>query len=335
LRRVWQNYYVEENKVPRKTIIFGNGLGMALNPETFSLDRALGSVWDDTDILSDTQKRLICNCLPNDRAGRPQGEDELDKLQLALSACDFLVGIPGSRIHWLSEEGQLFPTAVRKLIYHTARQFHQTGEELPADFVDPLCDYIEQTKSHIGTLNYDNLLYQPMIEKGLLHGYDGALVDGFHNAGFAEDNLKRRNGRTFGYYLHLHGSPLFVDRSGVTIKLHQFDLDEQTETKSSHIVLTHFEHKPAVISASQVLLSYWRLLSKAIAESEEIILFGCSGADIHLNHLLKSTSDRPLKVVEWEGAGNIFERKTFWRRQFDREVNLVQIENVHSFTDWS
>lgn len=225
--------------MPRKTVIFGNGLGMSLNPEIFSLDHAIGIVWDDEDILSEAQKQLICNCLPDDRAGRPQGEDELDKLQLALSACDFLVGIPGSRIHWLSDEGQEFPVAVRKLIYNTARQFHQTGEELPAEFVEPFCDFIGRTESHIGTLNYDNLLYQPMIDRGLLRGYDGALVDGFHGVGFAKGNLERKYGRTFGYYLHLHGSPLFVDRDHRTIKLHQFDLTEQNDTISSHIVLTH------------------------------------------------------------------------------------------------
>ena len=320
--------------MPRKTIIFGNGLGMALDPHAFSLDRALGVVWDDPDILSHAQKELICNCLPDDRAGRPQGEDELDKLQLALSACDFLVGIPGARIHWLSDDGQQFPTAVRALIYNTAKQFHQTGEVLPDEFIAPFCDFIEETKSHIGTLNYDNLLYQPMIDRGLLHGYDGALVDGFHGAGFAKENLERRYGRTFGYYLHLHGSPLFVDRRSATIKLHQFDLDDQTDTTSSHIVLTHFEHKPAVISASRVLLSYWQLLSEAVDESDEVILFGYSGADIHLNLLLKSMSDTPVRVVEWEGAGEDFEREIFWRRQIGRDVNLVQLADVHDFREW-
>ena len=320
--------------MPRKTIIFGNGLGMALNHQAFSLDRALGVVWDDPDILSAAQKQLICNCLPDDRVGRPQGEDELDKLQLALSACDFLVGIPGSRIHWLSQEGQLFPAAVRKLIYNTARQFHQTGEELPDEFIGPFCDFIEQTESHIGTLNYDNLLYQPMIDRALLHGYDGALVDGFHDAGFAKENLERRYGRTFGYYLHLHGSPLFVDRRRATIKIHQFDLAEQADTMSSHIVLTHFEHKPAVISASRVLLSYWQLLSEAIDESEEVILFGYSGADTHLNLLLKSMSDKPVKVVEWNGAGGEHDRAIFWRQQIGRGVELVQLPNVHDFREW-
>lgn len=308
---------------------------MALNPHLFSLDHAIGEVWDADGNLSERQKRLICNCLPDDRAGRPQGEDELDTLQLALSACDFLLGIRGSRIHWLSEVGQAFPAAVRKLIYNTARQFHQTGEQLPDEFINPLLEFVDTTESHIGTLNYDNLLYQPMVEHELLHGYDGALVDGFHNAGFAKENLERRYGKTFGYYLHLHGSPLFVDRRGSTIKLHQFDLAEQTDTFSAHIVLTHFRHKPAVISASDVLMSYWQLLSEAIDESEEVVLFGYSGVDAYLNALLKANVDTPVRIVEWEGAGQERDRIRHWRDVMGREdIVLRQMQNIHKFNDW-
>jgi hypothetical protein len=317
----------------RKTLIFGNGLGMALDPARFSLDTAIGQVWD-SNVLSREQKQLICNCLPDDRAGRPHGEDELDKLQLALSACDFLNGIPGSRIHWLTPEGQTFPDAVRKFVYNTAMAFHQTGLALPNDFVAALIDFVRQTESHIGTLNYDNLLYQPMIEQSLLHGYSGALVDGFHNAGFDASNLERRFGRTFGYYLHLHGSPLFVERLGRTVKLLQRDLPQQIDTVSSHIVLTHFEHKPTVISASNVLLSYWQLLSEAIDESEEIILIGYSGADTHLNSLIRTTSDTPVRIVEWDGAGVEADRMDYWRGQCSRDVSLVRLESILDFREW-
>ncbi|MBN8426254.1 MAG: hypothetical protein J0L65_02180 [Xanthomonadales bacterium] len=318
----------------RKTIIFGNGLGMALNPSRFSLDKAIGTVWEDANILSDEQKQLICNCLPDDRNGRPQGEDELDKLQLALSACDFLLGIPGSRIHWLSEDGQSFPAAVRKFVHNTAKQFHLTGEVLPATFLDPFLEFIKATKSHVGMLNYDNLLYQPMIDRELLRGYCGALVDGFHDSGFNKENLVRKFGRDFGYYLHLHGSPLFVDRNSTVIKLSQFDLAQQADVISSHIVLTHFAHKPTVISASTVLMSYWQLLSEAIGESEEIVLFGYSGVDNHLNQMVKSFSDTSVRVVEWAGAGEVASRSDFWSSALGRDVQLIRLANIHEFVQW-
>lgn len=318
----------------RKTVIFGNGLGMALDSTSFSLDKALGRVWDDESILSEEQKQLICSCLPDNRVGRPQGEEELDKLQLALSACDFLLGIRGSRIHWLSDDGQQFPIAVRKLIYNTAKQFHQTTNRLPDSFLQPFCDFIRETQSHIGTLNYDNLLYRSMVNDKLLDGYRGALVDGFHGTGFRRENLQRKFGKTFGYYLHLHGSPLFVDRDGQTIKLHQFDVQKQTDTISSHIVLTHFRHKPTVISASHLLLSYWQLLLEAINESSEVILFGYSGSDDHLNAIVKSRSTKPVKVVEWSGAGAETERLSYWTDVLGREPELIQVVNILDFTAW-
>ncbi len=318
----------------RKTVVFGNGLGMALNAECFSLDRAIGAVWDDDRTLSDAQKTLICNCLPNNDADRPKGEDELERLQLALSACDFLQGINVAKTHWLSDDGKQFPVAVRMLIYNTAREFHQTKYTLPVGFLDAFCDFIQRTKSHIGTLNYDNLLYKPMIDRGLLQGYDGTLVDGFRGAGFKKENMERKFGKNFGYYLHLHGSPLFVDRGGETIKLSQLALTKQADTISSHIVLTHFEHKPTVIGASKVLLSYWQLLSEAISESEEVILFGYSGCDTHLNSLLRSLPGKTIRVIEWAGAGEKKVRNSFWHKLMARNVDLVQLANIHEFEQW-
>jgi hypothetical protein len=48
----------------RSTIVFGNGLGMALDPEYFQLKSALYNVWNDPDLLSDDQKKLIQTVLP-------------------------------------------------------------------------------------------------------------------------------------------------------------------------------------------------------------------------------------------------------------------------------
>lgn len=49
-------------KMDRKLIIFGNGLGMALDPKHFSLQRALQDVWDEKDFLFAKQKELIEHC---------------------------------------------------------------------------------------------------------------------------------------------------------------------------------------------------------------------------------------------------------------------------------
>lgn len=320
----------------RSAVIFGNGLGMALDPLRFSLDGAIGLVWNMDDLLTPAQKALICACLPEDPEKRPHSEEDLDTLQLALSACDLLNGIEGDQIHWLSEQGQEFPRAVRRFIYHTALQFHQAPVLLPEAFVQALADFIHQSKSHIGTLNYDNLLYQPLIEKQVLSGYDGALVDGFLSTGFSQGNMERKYGKTFGYYFHLHGSPLFVDRDSSTIKLQQNALPEQTDTVSAHIVLTHVEHKPTVISASEVLQCYWRLLAKALRESERLTLFGYSGCDSHLNALVQNARDLPVRVVEWSGAGDEQGRLVKWREWTGREeIDLIRLDNILEFRQWA
>jgi hypothetical protein len=271
--------------VGRKTIVFGNGLGMALNADFFSLDSAIGRMWGGA-ILDHDQKSLICRCLP---AGhdRPHGEGDMDTLQVALSACDVLNAVGDDQAGWLTMNGRAFPSAVRQFVYHIARGFHIQAEVLPEGFADALAAFLRASGSHVATLNYDNLVYQPLIDREVLHGYDGALCDGFYTTGFAQENLERRYGRSFGYYLHLHGSPLFVDRREATVKLGQGEPPRQEDAVGSHIVLTHVRHKASVIAASRLLSTYWQYFAQAIQESEEIILLGYSGFDEHLNLLLR------------------------------------------------
>ena len=320
----------------RKTLIFGNGLGMALDPYLFSLDGAIGRAWEGEGIFDPETRALVRCCLVDDGdTGRPHGEDDLDALQLVVSSCDFLDRMSQGGAHWLSLHGQQFPAAVRKFLYQTALQFHQREVVLPMEFAQPLAAFLHDTHSHVATLNYDNLLYQRMIEAYVLRGYGGALVDGMLTAGFACENLERRQGRTFGYYLHLHGSPLFVDQGGVTRKLAQAELREAGDVVGSHIVLTHVKHKPTVIAASPLLQSYWNHLELALAESEEVILFGYSGLDTHLNELLERRSPERIRVIEWQGAGEQAERELFWGKSLGKNATVLRLANVLDFTDWA
>lgn len=319
----------------RTTLIFGNGIGMALNPEFFSLDNAIGAVWDSQHALTDASKALIRQCLIQDGdADRPHGEDDLDNLHRVVSACDFLAQTGQQDMHWLSEHGRQFPIAVRKFLYKTALRFHQREFGLPLEFTGPLAAFIHETKSHIATLNYDNLLYQPMIEAHVLDGYRGALVDGMWEAGFKEENLERKFGRDFGFYLHLHGSPLFVDREGAILKLTQADLRDDEDTIGSHVVLTHVKHKSSVIGASRLLSSYWEHLSMALGESEGVTLFGYSGCDVHLNELLRARAQGQIRIVEWSGQGNDGERTERWNKLLGRDFELVRLPDILSFVEW-
>ncbi len=47
----------------RNLIIFGNGLGMAIDPSHFSLITALGDIWNKPGFLTSAQQQLIERCL--------------------------------------------------------------------------------------------------------------------------------------------------------------------------------------------------------------------------------------------------------------------------------
>lgn len=322
--------------MPRKTLIFGNGLGMALDPRHFSLNRALSDVWENPRHLPVVQKDLVGRCVGDDGQA-PQGEEQLDTLHVVVAACNMLNKIGDEEVHWLSEEGQEFPAAVAKYIHRVASNLHLYDDPLPDTFLTPLFEFVRETRSNIATLNYDRLLYGAFIDHGFMNGYRGLLVDGMIDGGFGADTLERRYGNNFGYYLHLHGSPLFYDdRNGFARKMTRDRLTMNSAEISNHIVLTHVTHKRSVIDASDVLSTYWDYLHDCCHEVEEIIVFGYSGGDTHLNEVLAAYArTAAIRVIEWRGAGTRRERERFWQRILRTEhFDLVREANVLDFTDW-
>jgi len=319
----------------RKTIIFGNGLGMAIDPVHFSLGNALNNVWNSS-TLPWEHKSLISRCLPHPQVQCPQGEDELDALHLAISSCDHLSSIHSDRsIHWLSDYGWDFPSVCRSYISAVATHLYDYAGGLPANFANALIDFLKNTNSHVATLNYDKLLYDCFISGDVVSGYDGSLVDGIHNQGFHPDNLTRMYGRNFGYYLHLHGSPLFRERNGVIVKLSRNEISPNMPEPSSHIVLTHIKHKPTVINSSSILSAYWQQFAQALSESSEVIIFGYSGLDNHLNQLLCMYNKVVrYKVIEWSGNGDGQQRSFYWNQLLKTNVELWHYNNITEFTDW-
>ena len=161
------------------------------------------------------------------------------------------------------------------------------------------------------------------------------LVDGMIKKGFSNDSLVRKYSNKFGYYLHLHGSPLFYSKENHYKKHPRNWLAEGKNIPSNHIVLTHFSKKTSVIAASEILSTYWDLLSFAINESSEIILFGYSGLDKHLNQLLKFNAEsKPIRVVEWSEADKEENRKKIWRNELGRDVCLIRLNNILEFKNW-
>ena len=321
----------------RKLLFFGNGLGMSLDPNQFDLRNALRSVWD-SDALTQDQKRLISRCLPQDReVEHPIEEDELGPVQQALVACDILIRLSaGGEPGWLSPHGVEFPSAVRSFIHNVACHFFDSELGLHDYFLNPLVDFINATNSHVATTNYDNLLYQPFIERGVLRGLDGPLVDGMFNRGFSAENLERRYGRSFGVYMHLHGSPLYYDDDdGLIKKMKQPQLAENRGTPSRHIVLTNIRYKSAVIYNSYLLSSYADYFERAINEASEIVVVGYGGGDTHLNSRIRRLGrEKPIRVVEREAQRPHEDRLNFWRPKLGSQTNLVQLPSILEFNDW-
>jgi len=318
----------------RDTIIFGNGLGMALDPDYFRLAPAMDIAWNDPNCLDDNQRRLIQNCLQAQGADdKPTSEDDLDILHTAVNACEFLDTVANHNDGWLTNDGKSFPFASRKYLTNVAWYFHRHHNALPTSFLEPLFTFIKKTKTHVATLNYDNLMYQKMIEAGILARYDCYLVDGIYDSGFEDNNLRRLGSRNFGYYLHLHGTPLYIEHQGTIYKQSQATA---TEIPTRHLVLAHVRHKQTIIDSSDILTSYWNFLDLGLQESSRIFIFGYSGYDTHLNRRIEAQAKgKAIHVIEWSGAGKESIRKYFWQDKLKCEnITLVQKENILEFTEW-
>jgi len=333
----------------RKLIVFGNGLGMSIAPMAYDLRLVMTKVWRG-DCLTDDQRGLMRACLPNGQT-EPNSEDQLATLQDIVAACETLLGV-GSEgdQHWLTDHGQNFPAAVQRFAFEVSREMyvatHPSGPlegqpcELPGAFAGPLSEFVRNSQSHVATLNYDGLLVKAFRQAGLFEGNLPNLRDGFENGTFERTNLFRA-GEFGGWYMHLHGCPLFRDKGSQTFgKLSERTLTRDTSrlvNVGTHIVLTHAQQKPAVIRASRLLETYWEFLRLALDEVAEVILLGYSGNDNHLNRLIaQRAASKPIRVVEWLGAGSATIREPFWRTQLGGDnVNLVQKEDVLLFDDWT
>lgn len=333
----------------RSLLIFGNGLGMSLDPSAYSLHRAMHTVWESA-ALTSAQKQLILACLPR-KAKSPSDEAHLGRLQSVVAACEKLLEVaPLDGKHWLNDDGQEFPKAVQRFAFEVARciflarytdpksELYGVKCQLPLYFTEPLSSFIRKSRSHIATLNYDGLLSQALEKHGLLNCDTSILRDGFAGRIFNRKNLFRPKEQG-GWYLHLHGCPLF---STVYKNRHRKISELSLEANSSgmkhvgqSIVLTNAESKPDIIKASGILDVYWEFLELSIHESRNLTVFGYSGNDIHLNRLIaQNRADKPIRVVEYLGAGRRENRLRFWSEQFGDQVDLVQKEDVMTFQDW-
>lgn len=321
----------------RSLIIFGNGLGMALDNQYFTLKKAMANTWFNSNVLSNEHKKLIQDCLASQNSKTvPMCEEDLGNLHGAVIACKLLNIINTGDVHLLTDLGKEFPMVTQEYLTNVAWYFHHSGKELPIEFLDPLYRFIRKTKSHVATLNYDNLLYQKFIEERILDRYNSYLIDGFWDeTGFAEENLLRKFNHDFGYYLHLHGSPLYVESKEKKCIIKQKQ-GEAIAIPTDHLVLAHVNHKRMIIDYSDVLKVYWKFLNRCILESKNIFVFGYSGQDDHLNNMIANYSGKKqIIVIEWDGTNKLENRQSFWENAFgSKKITLVSKNNILEFTEW-
>jgi hypothetical protein len=322
---------------------------MAIDPHAYDLTGGLLDVWTQGP-LTEIQRSLISSCLP-DGEGEPRSEEHLGTLQVVVAACETLLEVrPTAGEHWLTSIGKAFPNAVHRFAFEVAKKMYMarntnTSSEnfnklykLPTKFLDDLSEAIQSSMSHVATLNYDGLLSQDFEKRGLMGSDFSILRDGFIDGIFHRQNLFRPHERG-GWYLHLHGCPLFSTNSkGQFRKLSPKSLlieNGSLKYVGQHIVLTHAQHKMSIIQGSHILDTYWEFLNLAINRCSEILIFGYSGNDIHLNRIIaQGRGERSIRVVEWLGAGKRENRIRFWSDQLGGGVDLIQKEDVLTFDDW-
>lgn len=331
----------------KNLFIFGNGLGRALENNFFQIEPAMRAAWDDKECLTEVQRDLISRCISKatGESREPRAEHELEPLYDVLEACETIaefetVDVRGGA--WLTEHGVQFPQAIRKYIHRVSRYFHEREEigfddrdYLPESFSAPLYDAACNIGINVATLNYDDLLYNIFTETPVFGEYK--LRDCFFRDGFDYDRAQKKHNEPWGWFLHLHGSPLYQSHPGrVPTKMTRWDLKKFEGGPTNHVILANVENKAKLIDSSEILRAYWLRFRSTVSAANNIVLFGYSGEDLHLNDVIEtSAGDARIRVVEWSGAGEIGARNIYWTSALGgKNVEVIPLDDILQFTDW-
>ncbi len=335
----------------RKTVVFGNGLGMALDPEHFTLASAFSTIWNE-ESLDDISKKMLLQCIGQKDDTPPQSEDELLRLHSFLKSFTDLKSFETTEIEILQDKVRNFDVAVKKYFTKVAMYFHGHDVKISDEFKANFALFVRHNSAHVATLSYDDLVSQMILDESLhvddlgsSYGPTFTLVDGFCGTPlkFSERNLVRLyDSSNHSWFMHLHGSPLYVQNGSQVNKLKKSEIDEtlsqDPEVLGSNIVLQHFDVKAEIITQSNLLASYWTYFNRALSESNEVVFFGYSGFDKHLNILIDIFLGRDgttVKVVEWSGSKN---SKEYWKGKLkngtDENIEHVPLDSIMEF-EWN
>lgn len=340
------------------TILFGNGIGMAMSPDYFTLQQAVNTIFPR---LTSEEQQSIAGILEGTIEAIPEVQESSPRLA-ALNMLSFLTqaikSLSNNQIPLLSDYGTNLEVTLNKFLWETSYYFHRYSSVTNEfnDFCSNLSEYLRgrfnlQSKTHIATTNYDDLLYG-YFERSKIFDSDYSktiLVDGFDRGGVASNPLlfdpskmhSSLGDRYFGWYLHLHGSPLLYsgEESNLVYKMQRDAAAavtaESFKTISPHVVLNHYNNKVMNIGVSRILREYLTLFSIAVSESEIVYLIGISGKDPHLNESIRNAlrPNTKLIVVEYSGEGSLEERARYWQDIFGakKQIEVILHDSILDF----
>ncbi len=247
-----------------KTILVGNGLGLALDPAYFKLQSGIDYVWKNyVKNLELDEISLLNELFKTDIPGPPNICEQNDVLAIA-HTLSFLTAhiksLSENKIFLLNENGIKLQQLINNFIWKIAYTFYN----YPIGFCENKNKFdlffknferhleVSPEIIHTATTNFDNLLYQKCIESKLMDSRKGKFIDGFSKGWhcnkdliFDEANLELKQDEKLGWYLHLHGSPLFVCKSADSeiIKIKQYDLDFLNKLNKEGLE----EYKPQIV----------------------------------------------------------------------------------------
>lgn len=340
----------------RKTITFliGNGLGKSLDANYFDFKQGMEKGWDRT--KSKKIKSLIKDSLGK---AKPRKEKDLEIIQdcfLKLQSIEYQIkGLPNAlkkalELHINKDKERYF-----NYLFNVSSHFYhyQPTDAEPRvlakfnTFMNNFCSYIRKKwiagdTVHVATLNYDGLLYKNFIKnEGILNGLDGCLVDGITDAGFKKEYLQPKYGKNFGWFLHLHGSPLFYSEYN-SIKKNTYKQGTSSSEAvlykpgRKHIILCHPKQKYESIQYSNILSEYLEHFKVAINHTDYLVILGYGGEDTYINEIIKSSLKKAgtIFVIERSAEESSEERSIFWKARLcpnGTKFKLIQKETILDF----